>query len=601
MISTDERSPSGRDSSTTRLNINNNNIENSPYYQQHQNHQYIPSSQIPISITTTPPLPQPTSPNHQIILRDLAAPVITTAVAVPDNNINSSPTNAITDFIHHHLSSRIIPKLGSIVKRFSLNYSGEGLVTDRQRTRTVRVGIRFQVQVDSFERPRTILRTQSTPAIEQLDSGFSSPTADVFGNSPQLALEYKGNSAAASTVNCSEGDSSSGVSSEAGSPVLGRRHSSATLSFHNRINKALDSYRNQLVTPTPGAAAGSPPGNESSLNRRSSIQVYRRGSTTPERANSIAEEEHQNMEDCSSYQVLRHFPGSNVHSLNELNWETAAFEKEIRDRIQWLGDKITSIRAPRVISQLIDFGRDYARENPVTALILLALCLTSLAPVLIFLVFAVATILVTFLGFLFVEGTVLTVATVIFGGVILIVGFITLTAILIGMLGYFTTNQAYLVVTGKSKIFRLIRKLPLIRRFFPNPPTKNTETPSVIDHDNVQLQSSSTSSPSANGKISNGYGPHHGNHYVHHDNDDLEDILDSDDDDDEDDIEVDDHDLGSNSDLGENEQDLGNQENISEVHKSENKTVSPEVVMMNGHHEDETNESENAEALAQSD
>ncbi len=68
------------------------------------------------------------------------------------------------------------------------------------------------------------------------------------------------------------------------------------------------------------------------------------------------------------------------------------------------GDKVSSIRVPRVVNQLVDFGKDYARENPVTALILLALCLTSSAPVLIFLVFAVLTILVTFLGFLFVEG-----------------------------------------------------------------------------------------------------------------------------------------------------------------------------------------------------
>ncbi|ODM94043.1 Promethin [Orchesella cincta] len=293
---------------------------------------------------------------------------------------------------------------------------------------------------------------------------------------------------------------------------------------------------------------------------------------------------------------------SNVHSLNELNWETAAFEKEIRDRIQWLGDKVSSIRAPRVVSQLVEFGREYARENPVTALILLALCLTSLAPVILFLVFAVATILVTFLGFLFVEGTLLTVATIIFGGVILIVGFVTLTAILIGMLGYFTTNQAYLVITGKSQVFRLIRKLPFIGRFFPEPPPNNTtDTPSASDHDNVQLQASTkNSSPSANGKISNGYGPHHGNHYEHHDNDDLEDMLDSDEEDDEDEIEVD-EDLVTDSDLGEDEQDLGNQETIPEVHKAENKTVSPEIVMMNGHNDDETNESENLETLAQND
>lgn len=382
MISTEERSPSGRDNSTARLTNsynNNNNEENNLYYQ------YVPSPPAPSSPRTTSaraapashigfPTPGPPSPilhnhhqlnNHhqEIVLRD---PTIyhqptSTAVALP-NDSTTTTNGGIAEFIQNHLSSRIIPKLGSIVKRFSLNYSGEGLVTDRQRTRTVRVGIRFQVQVDSFvnnrlqqqeQRPRAILRTQSAPSVEQLDSGFSSPTADIIfppTNSRQLALEYSkqnslsnpsiststseyccgssGSSAsrgsnATSTNSIGFTDSSSGVSSEASSPVLNRRQyhhqihyhpeeqSSSTLAFHNRINQALNLYRNQqLVTSSAGAStAGSPPA-DSYLNRRSSVQVYRRGSSTPPERSSSVPEQQNKMEDSSSYQVLRHFPGT---------------------------------------------------------------------------------------------------------------------------------------------------------------------------------------------------------------------------------------------------------------------------------------------------
>lgn len=383
MISTDDRSPSGRDSATSRLNSNhfnnNNNEENSNLY-----YQYVPERENTLSVAHSTPVisisSPPSSPEllhrhhnnqQQIILRDPSThtslphlagenhSISSSALALPSNSppAVTTTTNGLTDFIHHTLSSRLIPKLGSIVKRFSLNYSGEGLVTDRQRTRTVRVGIRFQVQVDSFvnnrsqERPRAILRTQSAPTVEALDSGFSSPTTDVFPtNNKQLALEYPSNTCAhsnssstLSVADCSSSNHSSsgtggvqigighgvdscssGVSSESTSPVLRRRvgnnfplpsaqpesnSNSNTLAFHNRINQALNSYRkNQEQQSEPRA-------------RRSSVHVYRRGSASPER--SSTEPDHsqtsnscessaasaQNMEDASSFQVLRHFPG----------------------------------------------------------------------------------------------------------------------------------------------------------------------------------------------------------------------------------------------------------------------------------------------------
>jgi hypothetical protein len=274
--------------------------------------------------------------------------------------INGGVRNVVTDLISSNLSSRIIPKIGSIVKRFSLNYSGEGLVTDRQRVRTVRVGIKFQVQVDSFvnnqrggNRPRGITRTNSLPpeSIEFYNQHSNSPNkidiCDPIAQRNNRALcGSRSPSISSSNVNSkpsitysevspktsptfektystdpnlnnsevSELDSSSGVSSLAGSashsPVASRRHSSS-LAFHNRINQALTLYRSQLA-----AAAASRRGTETDFTaRRASVQVLRRGSVTPDRTSSgyysppETSPPSEIMEDASSYQVLRYFPG----------------------------------------------------------------------------------------------------------------------------------------------------------------------------------------------------------------------------------------------------------------------------------------------------
>lgn len=276
----------------------------------------------------------------------------------PHNAFSSEVINtcaAVSATTTPNLSSRIIPTIGSLVKRFSLNYSGEGLVSDPQRTRTVRVGIRFQVQVDSFSnnssnsprapngnpqiRPKGITRTHSLDYIHSANnrgvcatnnssnsvSSVSDSSCDSTnsynnrqfvierspGTSPVLHRNFAsvGNFKDNNTLSGSsdlEFDSSSGVSSLGGSnptsPVNSRRHSSS-LAFHNRINQALNLCRNQLTV------AGDP-----DHSRRSSVQVYRRGSNphTPEQRSPISTSPIRRvstMEDASSYQILRCFPG----------------------------------------------------------------------------------------------------------------------------------------------------------------------------------------------------------------------------------------------------------------------------------------------------
>lgn len=235
-------------------------------------------------------LPSPFPSIHAMISSNASPPPSNQQVQVRNRNVlitNPTPQS------QSPLSSRIIPKIGSIVKRFSLNYSGEGLVTDPQRVRTVRVGIRFQVQVDSIlnnqqaqHQQQRIIRTNSAPnSIQFL------PEAENPGQrSPPLSFRSQRFLSLGSVCGKEEfdgelADSSSGVSSLSGSnpqsPVLQRRASSGSLAFHNRINQALSLCRNQLAR------------------RSNSISSPE---TSPLSTSPV-------MEDASSYQILRCFPG----------------------------------------------------------------------------------------------------------------------------------------------------------------------------------------------------------------------------------------------------------------------------------------------------
>lgn len=234
----------------------------------------------------------------------------------------------------------------------------------------------------------------------------------------------------------------------------------------------------------------------------------------------------------------------------------------------------------------------------------------------------------------------MTAGTVIFGGVIILVGFATLTAVLLGMLGYSATTEAYLVVTGRSRIFRLLRKIPIVGHFFPDV-SGNSE---AINPDQLadQEYSGLAKGTHSNG---NGYGPYHHVHagkstpyYVEEeddDDDDVHEILDSDDEvqiheelvkkAEQEDLKIDEaglsnatttSDLTTSSDLGEedddSEEDLGNQEIVNgeeEPHQETLKTngevekvSSSPIPLVNGHHRKENDsikgleeEHENAE------
>lgn len=68
----------------------------------------------------------------------------------------------------------------------------------------------------------------------------------------------------------------------------------------------------------------------------------------------------------------------------------------------------------------------YASEHPIMTLFMLLLAAMCSVPILCFLAFVFGSLFFTFMGFLFVEGFLLTLASVLLGGVLFIVGFLSL-------------------------------------------------------------------------------------------------------------------------------------------------------------------------------
>lgn len=68
------------------------------------------------------------------------------------------------------------------------------------------------------------------------------------------------------------------------------------------------------------------------------------------------------------------------------------------------GQRMSSFRVPPAVNSFWESCKKYAAENPVMATTILALVITCAVPVIVFLSFALITLLVTFIGFLCVEG-----------------------------------------------------------------------------------------------------------------------------------------------------------------------------------------------------
>jgi len=155
--------------------------------------------------------------------------------------------------------------------------------------------------------------------------------------------------------------------------------------------------------------------------------------------------------------------GSSVNHLRELGWETTGtFEQQFRDRFHQLGRRVSNMQLPPVVNKWIDGGKKYAAEHPVVAMVALALAISCAIPVVVFLTFALITLLITFTGFLFVEGTILGVAALVLGGALVIIGGITLSIVSGFLICYFIATKLYTAVTGDQKPHRIFKYIPYV-------------------------------------------------------------------------------------------------------------------------------------------
>jgi len=160
------------------------------------------------------------------------------------------------------------------------------------------------------------------------------------------------------------------------------------------------------------------------------------------------------------------------NTLRDLGLETGLIndiiEQQVRGRFRGIGQRMSSFRVPPAVNSFWESCKKYAAENPVMAMTILALVITCAVPVIVFLSFAAITLLVTFIGFLCVEGTLLGIASVFLGGVLLIVGFFTLTFVSFGLVGYLVLSKVYTYFTGDTEPQRYLAKLPVIGYLFAN-------------------------------------------------------------------------------------------------------------------------------------
>jgi len=155
----------------------------------------------------------------------------------------------------------------------------------------------------------------------------------------------------------------------------------------------------------------------------------------------------QKMEEGSSVQVLKNIPGSGVSSLRDLSWETAAFEQQVRETFTNFGNRMTSLIGP---TQPI---KEYAREKPITALFIGFFVFACLFPIVTFLTFALITIGIGLAGFLFIEGTLLSVALFFLGSCLLTISFFA------AAVGSILFSMYYIYTTIRNKVSDVINKI----------------------------------------------------------------------------------------------------------------------------------------------
>nr|CAH0100439.1 unnamed protein product [Daphnia galeata] len=129
--------------------------------------------------------------------------------------------------------------------------------------------------------------------------------------------------------------------------------------------------------------------------------------------------------------------------LTDFNWQKAMIQSRIMEKVQDVGERISS-------QSWLEQMRMLAKERSLTSIFLLTLIGLVSLPVLV----CVLASAFTFLGFVFVEGTLLTIGCCLLGGLLIVLGCLALPLMLLVFITYTLSSMAFNLFNSTSSRFR---------------------------------------------------------------------------------------------------------------------------------------------------
>lgn len=162
---------------------------------------------------------------------------------------------------------------------------------------------------------------------------------------------------------------------------------------------------------------------------------------------------------CEGSPVDEHSLSCRRHSL--VQHEELDTNYQVMERLQELHDRIM-VLAERVagnlqVSSSFQQAKKYMNEKPLVATAVISMIILCLFPLLMFLGFVFCTLIITFMGFIFVEGTLLTIGTLVLGGALLVGGFFTLFIVGSAAAAYYSYKQALQFTQEAAKFVNKVR------------------------------------------------------------------------------------------------------------------------------------------------
>ncbi|KAI9556914.1 hypothetical protein GHT06_016708 [Daphnia sinensis] len=130
-------------------------------------------------------------------------------------------------------------------------------------------------------------------------------------------------------------------------------------------------------------------------------------------------------------------------TLPEFNWQKTMIQSRIMEKVQDVGERISS-------QSWLEQMRMLARERSLTSVVLLSFIGLISFPVLV----CVLASAFTFLGFVFVEGTLLTIGCCLLGGLLIVLGCLALPLMLFVFVTYTLSSIAFNLFNGTSSKLR---------------------------------------------------------------------------------------------------------------------------------------------------